>query len=384
VQVIKENLMTDKKPEKSDKNRDYWTAVPAIMFLSVLLVSCGVRKGAEDISSDSLDALPELSAVSVEVLEVTRGSLVPEVEASGIVRGIREAWAVSETQGRITEVLVSLGQSVEEGDVILRVEDDLARLKRDVAFQQYESALVDFQAIESSYQKGGVSRSEYNSARSRVLSSQSTYESANKAYRDTAIRAPFDGSVAILDSSLSQGNYLNPGVRVARIVDTSSLKMEISVGERRVRLIEPGLPAFVETDISFNGGVFDAVVEAVGSGSDPGTGSFPVLITWDNPGSDDLRSGISARVTIATSEENQPIVIPSSALVIRDRKQAVFVVEGSTSRIRPVETGDVLGGRTIVSSGLSEGDVLIISALSALGDGYEILATSAGTTGEWR
>lgn len=356
------------------------------LFLAVLyfFVSCSASEKTDETGSVTWLPDNDMIPISVEALEISTGQLIPFIEASGVAYGQNEAWAVSETQGKITEIAVQLGQRVKKGDLLLKVEDSLPQLNRDLALQKYESSRHDFEAIAKSFQSGGSSKSDYNRARSNLLQAQASYESADKAYSDTRIRAPFDGSVALLDSELTVGGFLNRGALVARIVDTSSMKMEISLGERQVGLIKEGSQAVVTIGRGENPLIVKADVQAIGSGSDPATGSFPLLLTWKSDQVTNMRSGLSARVRIETEDENKSIVIPSSAIVIRDRvKSVILEVEGKTV-IRPIKTGENLGGQTLVTEGLEQDEILIVSALSSLGDNYPVTTSVIGTTGEWR
>lgn len=357
-----------------------------LIMLGFLLFSCGNSgEGNPDgVTSSTWDQGDELIPVAVEVLEVSKGQLVPFVEASGVIRGIREARVLSETQGKISSLSLSLGQPVREGQVLLTVENDLQRLNRDLARQQYESAQLDFDAMESSYKKGGISRSDYNSAMSRLLQSRTAYESAQKSYDSTFIKAPFSGSVALMDTDLTVGAVLSPGAQIALVADTSSMKMDISLGERQVNLIGKGQPALVEISSLNGSGPIEGKVEAIGTGSDDRTGSFPVQIVWVNRLDDSVRSGLTARVLMENTREAKRIIIPSSAIVIRDRKTSVILAEGGKSSIREIVTGESLGGHTVVESGLKEGDLLIVSALTSLGNNYAVETTLAGKTGEWQ
>lgn len=353
----------------------------------LFLISCGgggESAGTDEVASATWDQGDELLSVAVEVLEVSKGRLVPFVEASGTISGIREAWVVSETQGPVTDMQVSLGQKVKKGDILLTVKNDLQKLNRDLAMQQYESARLDFQALENSFKSGGTSRSDYNAAKTRLLQANTAYETAADTYENTFLKAPFDGSVALLNSELTVGSYISPGARVASIIDTSSMKMEVSLGERQIGLIETGQEVSLEIISQSEREPISAVVEAIGSGSESTTGSFPVLVTWENEGNGSMRSGLSAKVLIENRRESEEIVIPSSALVVRDRKISVILARDGRTLIREVVIGKALGGHTIVKEGLEVGDLLVVSALSSLGNGNEVETSLAGKTGDWR
>lgn len=355
-----------------------------ILILILILISCNDYSNKDETSSATWFPGKNVLPVAVEALEVSSGKLIPNIETSGIIYGSKEAWAVSETQGKITDLKVVLGQSVKEGDILLKVEDRLSKLNRDLALQQYKTTQLDFEAIESSYESGGYSRSDYNNAQSRLLQAQAAYESAADVFNNTSLRAPFDGFIALLDNNLSEGNYLTQGIAVARIINTSTMRMNISIGERQINLIEPGSRAIVSISSDKNAQPIEAEVLAIGMGSDQATGSFPVTISWENKKSSSLRSGLSARVEIKTRDEENKIIIPSSAIVVRNRRKSVIISEKNKSIIKTIETGESLGGHTVIINGLKEGDVLIVSALSSLGNNYSIETTIIGKTGEWQ
>ena len=364
----------------SGLSRVFFSSLLSMMFL--FSVSCGSGTSTDSVSGASAAAPTERQPVAVETLEVTPGSLIPVVESSGVIQGIHEAIIMPEASGKIQSVHAAFGQTVKKGDILFQIEGELLRLNKDLALQQYSTAKADFDAVETSYKNGGISRSDYNGAKSRLLQTKNAYESANTALENTRIKASIDGTVASISSDVSAGNYITAGTPAGRIIDTSKLSMEIYLGERQVRLVKPGMKAVVETtEPTYR---FDATVSAVGTGADPATASFPVKLVWENREQEIKYSGISARVSIPVDDNVQSLVVPSSSIVTRDGSQSVFIAKGNTCVLHRVQTGDTLGGRTTILEGLSEGDSLIISALSSLSDGFPITAAKVGTTGSWK
>ena len=286
---------------------------------------------------------------AVEAVTVTRGTLLRNVEAAGIVSGITEAYVVSETQGIIQRVDFELGDQVDKGQVLVKVEDTIARLNMEQARQQNETAQLDLGAIEKLFEAGNASRAELTRARSAASGAQARYETALKAFRDTSIRAPIAGYVAAKDSAVALGNFLSPGTPVARIVDISSLKVEVALGETQIGLVEEGAPATVFIPAACEETLFEAEVSAVAAGSDPATGSFPVVITWVNTCGDKVKSGMSATVTIETRQEEPVILVPSAALVEREGARFAYTVEAGRVAAKRVRVGRQIGNLAEIS-----------------------------------
>jgi membrane fusion protein (multidrug efflux system) len=320
----------------------------------------------------------------VEALTVTRGELIRNIDAAGIVSGINEAYVVSETQGIIQSVSFELGDRISKGEVLVQVDDTIARLNMEQAMEQLEIAKLDLEATEKLFNDGSASRAELARARSAVNGTQALYQSALKTYRDCTIRAPIGGYIAEKESGITLGNYLSPGLRVARLVDISSLKAEVAVGEGQISLIAEGAPATVLIPAAGRQTLFDAKVSAVAAGSDPATGSYPIIVTWNNPAGSAVKSGMSATVTIETQAQEPVVLIPSAAIVEQAGQIFVFTAEADRAAQKPVQVGRRIGNIAEILNGLKEGETLIISGLTALRRGARVRATVIGESGSWQ
>jgi membrane fusion protein (multidrug efflux system) len=322
--------------------------------------------------------------LAVEALTVTRGDLVRNIEASGIVTGINEAYVVSETQGIIQSVSFQLGDRVSKGQILVKVDDTIPRLNMEQAKEQYEIAKLDLEATEQLFNEGSASKTELARTRSTVNGSQARYRSALKTFQDCTIRAPIGGYVAQKESGITLGNYISPGLRVARIVDISSLTAEVAVGESHVGLISEGAAAGVLIPAAAEQQEFAATVSAVSAGSDPTTGSYTVIVRWQNPVGIGIKSGMSATVTIETQAQEPAILIPSAALVEQGGQVFVFTAEAQRSAQKPVRVGRRIGNIAEILEGLEEGETLIISGLTTLRRGDPVTASVIGESGSWQ
>ncbi len=346
--------------------------------LLLILTSCFPGSGGGPPSQPA-----EEGALAVESVTVTEGILNEYIEASGTISGANEAYVVSETQGVIEAVNFDLGDRVSKGDVLVKVDDKIQQINVEQAKTEYDNAQLDYNAVKNLFDNGSASQSELNRAKGALSGAKSRYEQALKAYNDCTLTAPIDGLIAERDPAVTLGNYLSAGLRVARIVDTDSLKLEIGVGEREVGLLAEGLEADICiptcSRIENTGSV-----TAIAAGSDPATGSFPVIITWKNRCPEKVRAGMTASVKIRTTETDPVIIVPTRALFTVKSQSYVYIEEDGKAAEREVETGDTLGDRTEITSGLTGGENLIISGITALREGRSVQTTSLGESGSWR
>jgi len=343
----------------------------------------GCRGGGGPDAASSATWTPEKPSLAVEALRVSRGILREYIAAAGVTRGVNEAYLVAETQGIIQSVDFSLGDRVEAGRLLLKVDASLLRLQVEQAEQQAETVRIELDAQETLYSSGNTSLLNLTRVRGAAGTAASALERARKAYADAFLRSPISGYVAAKNEAAAVGNLLTPGTRVARIVDISSLTLEVGVGEREVSLIATGAPAYISIpavcDEELSG-----KVTAVAAGSDPLTGSYAVQVAWPNCEGERIRSGMSASVRIRTREDTPVVLIPTSAILRQQGEAAVMTAVEGKAVLKTVETGAGVGNRTEIISGLQEGDVLIITGLTTLADGEEVVPTIRGESGTWR
>jgi multidrug efflux system membrane fusion protein len=345
------------------------------------LVSCG---GKDTISGATVwEAPEEAKKVAVEAVRVVKGTPLSFVTGAGVVEGIREAWTVSETEGIIREIRFQIGQWVEKGQVLLQVDDTLKRLEMERAKVQLESAQIELEGTERLFQQGGASASAVARLRGAASAAKAQYELAKKAYEDCTVRAPISGVVAVQDPSITVGSFLSRGTRILRIVDTSSFRLELSVGEREVGELQVGSRAFVRAPAACGERKIQAEVTAIGGGSDPRTGAYTVVLSWKDSCNGRLRSGMSALVEIERPRRAPVLLIPTASLVRRGEKPAVFVAREGKVEVRYPVLGPRQGTKVEVLQGISEGDLVLVSGMSKLKSGSPVNPREVGDSLKW-
>lgn len=353
------------------------------VILVIFFISCSRENSDTQTGATWQQTEEEVQAIAVETLTITYSKLINTIESSALVRGSKEAWVVSESQGIITKAQIELGENVVKDQVIVEVENDLQTLTLDLNREQLQKAEIDLSANRTAFNNGNISRATYDQYKINYLQAETRFKQSKLDLDKTSIKVPFNGEIALLDSSIIEGNYLNKGSRVAKIVDLNRLQIELPMGERQVDLISKGATAHIKLDFNGRSVEFLGEVSAIGSGADENTGSFPVIVSWDNNQIKKIRSGFSANVKIETKGENNQIIIPVNALVIRNRDEGVFIEENGRAFFKRVKKGLLYGGRIVIEEGLNPGENLIVSGLSSIGNEYPVEAITVGDTGDW-
>lgn len=316
--------------------------------------------------------------LAVEGVTAQSGKLVVSIPGSGTVAGVREAVVTSQAQGVITAVNFSAGDRVREGRVLMTLDDRLAQFNLKRAQDQLDAAVLDLKATKILFESGGTSASNLARAQSAESAARSQYEQAKKTLDDQTAAAPISGIITSRDSSITVGNAIGMYSLITRLVDDSAFRITIGVGEREIGRVRAGLSASVLIPSAFGDKTIAGSVVAVGGGTDPQTGSYPVIVGFDNQWGDLVKSGMSARVEISPAEGQNAIVVPLSALVRRGESYALFVENEGRAQIREVTVGARNGVRAEVVSGLRPGETIIVSALSRLVDGTPVRVSLRG------
>ncbi|MDA3958329.1 efflux RND transporter periplasmic adaptor subunit [Oceanispirochaeta sp.] len=345
-----------------------------ILMIIIILASCGSGKEDSVTAASSWD-VADKEALAVFTEAVREEPFVLAIEASGILEGIREADVISETTGLIRSVSFEIGDYVNQGDVLLTVEDRLPEINFNYAQQDLKTAELEFDALRKSYDTGGTSRVVYNQGLTRMESARLRMEQARDSLENTMVRAPLSGYISNRDSIISVGSYIQMGLAVTHIVDNSSFKVNLSVGEDEIPLIQSGSEAQVIVNPLPEYSI-KAVVRAVSPGSRRAGGGFPVIVTWVNSYGVSLKSGMSALVKInPTNQARNELIIPASAVVYRNGLPYVFRIRDDAAEAVEVVILRSLGDRMTVRDGLIPGEPLIVSGLNSLIPGDPVMAT---------
>ena len=332
-------------------------------------------------SSGHAEKTIAVTPVAVEVTPVASSTLTESISAVGTISAVRDVVVSSETVGRVTRVLVKVGDFVRQGQTLVRVDDELKSIAVDQAEVQvlaaetsFRKALKDFERAESLFSTKDISDAELESYRLGYRSAEAQHKGAlvnlriaQRALDDARIKSPISGYVA--SKNIEVGEMLRMGDRVANIVDMSSVKVKLSIPEEEISKVRVHQEAALHVD-SAPDDVFQAFVHTVGSKTESPMGhTYPVEVVVENKDISLLKAGMFARVEIKASAVADAMTISKESLLDEDTVPKVFVAESNIARIRPLKLGVRSGDRIQVLEGLRAGDLVISFGQKQLKDG---------------
>ncbi len=362
----------------------------------------GCFRDAKVASLQATDAIP------VTVARIAMADVADTFEAGGVVQARTTATIMARILAPVREVLAAPGDRVRDGQVLIVLDgrdlaaqarraraadaladqdviaaaaerqaaDDALALarstharvaglyaKRSATLQELDDATGALRAAESRA-AGAAARAQ--AAASGVEGARAASEAADTTEAFARITAPFDGVVT--EKMVEPGNMAAPGTPLMRVEDARGFRLDIRVDQSRVGQIARGATVPVALDGGADGvpRMVRGTVTEVGRAVDADARSF--LVKIELPADGGLRSGMFGRAHF-TTQPRRVLTVPGGSVVRRGQVTSVFVVEQDIARLRLVNVSG-----TEVLAGLSDGEIVIVSAPPALTDGHRVKA----------
>jgi cobalt-zinc-cadmium efflux system membrane fusion protein len=349
---------------------------------SVKPAPAAAKAQQESPSTRQVKLSPELiTRGQLKTDKVTRSSLSPSLSLVGSVTFDADAVADvgGRIDGRITRMLVSIGDKVHQGEALVEIESNqlgeamatwLSARANLIAAENQEQRQIDLGAkqlssapiVERAKAEAKALRAEVKGAEQRLLAMGLTTHDLTglekgQGPRRITLRAPIAGEVVERYAVL--GQVVDPTQPILRIADLGKLWIELDVFERDLAHVAVGDQVEIMSEMhpgkSFKGSVsyVDATIDVV-------TRAAPVRIEVQNPDRL-LRPGQFVHARLSTQgDHRQAIYIPRRAVTRVEGEPAVFITTApETYLARTIELGPNLGDQVEVTRGLVEGDVLV-------------------------
>ena len=389
-------------PELTPAGRAWWIGGALAIVMAVI--------GLWWFFGRSSDAITVTTVQAIAASSVAPSNSV--LDASGYVVARRQATVSAKVTGKVREVLIEEGMRVEKDQVLATLEDLDQQADVNLRQAQLESARSQLAETEAGlrqvradlarqlelYQRKLSSATQLDAARAqadslsaRLISQRRQVDVAAKflevsrvSLSDTVIRAPFAG--VVIAKAAQPGEMISPisagggftRTGIGTIVDMDSLEVEVDVNESFIGRVAAKMPV-------------EATLNAYPDWRIPGT-VIAVI-----PAADRTKATVRVRVSLLEKDarivpdmgvrvaflENRDdaaaavpvakgVMVPASAVVERDARSAVFVVDGDRALRRRVDAAPVQGALRNVLAGLNPGENVIVDPPAGLTDGVSV------------
>ena len=373
--------------------------------------------------------VPMLSAAEVQVETVLAQAVVDTpagdsvLDATGYVVARRQATVSSKTTGKVLEVLIEEGMTVEQGQLLAVLDDSIPKARLRLAESQLEASRAALEEIRVNIRQAELDLERTRNLAGRQLASQAELDSdelsleglqarlsrterdivvaerslavQRQQLEDMEIRAPFAG--VVIAKAAQPGEMISPvsagggftRTGICTIVDMDSLEVEVDVNEAYINRVYAKQPATATLNAypDFN---IPAEVIATIPAADRNKATVRVRIGFLQRDPRILPDmGVKVAFLEERSEPASPaaenvarIAVPKTAVGGEGGQRYVWVVRDDVAERRQVTVGESLGSRLHIAEGLQAGErvvaVLTDAALAQLTDGARIVADQRG------
>lgn len=331
------------------------------------------------------------AAAPVEAVMPEVGESQTEVRLTGSFTARRAAALSPRVPGLVAHVAVDAGDRVSAGDVLLRLDDEIAELEvrgAEAALEEGLANLAESQRLRDEAVDLGsrnalpatevaARRSAVAVAGAAVSRANSDLTTARERLRRHTLIAPFDGVVASRDTE--SGEWVETGAAVLELVGTDELWLDVRAPQRYWPDLRPDSQVTAMAD-AFPDRVMEARVHARVPVSDPSARTFLVRLVVDEPAG--ITPGMSASAQFTLGDKQRVLRVPRDAIIrYPDGTTTVWVVDDSgdapLAREVTVDVGRYLGDRVEIGAGISATDPVVIRGNEVLTQGQTVRLTEA-------
>ncbi|MEN8008522.1 MAG: efflux RND transporter periplasmic adaptor subunit [Candidatus Krumholzibacteriota bacterium] len=345
--------------------------LPAFVLLAVVCLA--VAGCGEQSQNETNGEVPR----NVRILELAPETVAEFFEIAGPVAPVRGTDLSAQESGPVVALPADKGQAVAKGKTLLVIERDILAAELEAAKAALSLEAYNVDKVKQLHEAGKVSRIELLTAESRHAGARSRVEVLRERYDRAGIKAPFDG--VLVDRYVELGELVNPGQRVARILDPYTLKLEAYLTDSQVQWVAVGDRATIKMGESRDRA--HGQVSWVGFEADRMTGKFKVEIEIPNR---DLKfhSGVIGRARLEKNLMADVVAVPRDAILPGRTGPVAYVVIDDRAVLARLKLGEDQGVMVVVTNGLKPGDRLVVRGHRDLRDGSLVRVTETATAAD--
>jgi len=334
------------------------TKIVSMMAVALALCSCGGKKAQKGAAAVKEELLPAVKVVDA------KSEIVPIDEKYSVTL---QAYAINniapQSGGRIISIKAEVGDFVEKGQVLAQM--DKAQLEQ--AELQLNNLKSEYDRAKALYEKGGVSKSDFETIELQYKVANTTYENL---LTNTILKSPLNGVVSA--RNYDEGDMYTMSAPLYVVQQINPIKAFVAVSEKNYSLLKKGIKVEF-TPEALNGKKYIGEVTRIHPTVDATTHTIVAEVTINNP-KFELRPGMysSARVIFS---QGDAIVVPDTAVLKQQGSgvRTVYVLKADgTVELRIVELGRHIGSEYVILSGVQAGEKVIVSGQSLLRSGIKV------------
>jgi RND family efflux transporter MFP subunit len=352
-----------------------------IRLAVAMALGCGLLINGCSKKTEEEGAAVEVPTIVADVGKVARQDLVDRLLVRGTITAVpnQDVRISALVPGRVTMLKVAEGDSVAAGQLVAELDPrPLEDQKRQAAaaVEQAKAALenakLNLERTDRLFARGIAAGKEAEDARAQQAAAEAALESA-RAGLDTAARqlerrvaSPIAGVVVKRLVNVGEqvdGTAAQPLLEVANL---AVLELAANVPSEHLGAIHQGQAVEITSDAYRE--VFPGTVVAIAPAVDPATNTALTRIRVANSGKL-LKVGMYAQARVVIGERKGVLTVPPAAIARNEEGEpAVYVVTNGIAQRVPVKTALETADAVEITSGVSDGQSILVSGVHGLGE----------------
>ncbi len=338
-----------------------FTSTICFVFITAM-ISCG--------SKEEVKGSGEKSSLKAEGYLVTASDFDNTVMTTANLLANEQVELKAPISGQVLEINFKEGQSVRQGQSIIRLDDRVWRAQLIGLEAQLKTAESDYERKKSLLKFEGSSEEEVEQAFSTVEVLKSQIQQLKINISLANVTAPFSGVVGM--RNFSKGAYLKEGESITFLAEAGQLKIDFKIAQEYRNSLEVGksIKVLVEKD------TLEASIYAINPLIEEGSRTINVRAILQQPKTKIIMPGSYAQVFISTNFSNNALLIPTQAVIPEINTQTVYLYKNGKAVKQVVRIGNRNSDKVHILEGINEGDTVIITGLMQIKEGMEIILQS--------
>jgi membrane fusion protein (multidrug efflux system) len=339
--------------------------VSAPFLIMISLSGCGrSESSAQPEKTSSQPRAVKVSVVKIEPVPIRDILVLP-----GDTKAWQDVLVAADKAGRVDFIGPSEGDTVEKGDLLVKIDVSALKAALDRAEAAFKLADDLYRRRQNLFERKIINTEELDHARTERTLAKGNLRQAQVEYERGFVLAPIHGVVNHL--FVDEGEFIDRGKPLVDLVNVDKIKIDVNVPELDVKYIKVMQKTTVKID-AFPDRLLTGVINFVAYKADPATKTFLVKVLVDNPGHV-IRPGMIARVAFLRRIIPDALAAPLFALVDKGGERMVFVEKDGVAHARTVSIGVIEGDRVQITNGLEAGERLIVKGQTEVEEGIRVL-----------
>lgn len=359
-----------------------------LVLILVTITGCMQKAKPKD------EMVKEEVYIPVKVEKAEKKTLYNTTTFTGLVYPEKDIMVVPKIFGNVSKVNIEVGSEVKKGDILFTIDRsdlekqveqakaalDTAKVNYELTKEKIENAKINFERTKKLYEEGAVSKSQFEQAqlaasdksleivKTQLDQAELAYNQALDALKDAYVKSPIDGIVSSLN--VEEGEMVTNTQPAVTIIDIDKVYVQISVTEDMINSMHIGQEVSVKIPSATKENLIGKI-SAISPSSDSRTQLYPVKIYIENK-EHKIKPGMFAEIEINTDVKEDCVTVESQAVLYKNGKNVLYVVENGKAVEKEVTLGIDTGVFVEIVEGIKEGEDVIVQGQSYVENGTSV------------